>query len=386
MDRIILKEMTVVFLLGVMVFTFVLIMNKMLRLVELIVNKGVGVGTVLQLFTYFLPYSLVATIPMAVLLGVLVTHTRLASDGEILALKASGVSVLRLTRPAVVFGILGSVLTLLITIWILPSTNRALKTLVFEMTRRHVSVALQEGIFNNLIDGLTLYVEHLDPKTNQMQGIFLVDTRRPSERRVIVARDGRFTFDEQLQVVGLTLNEGTTHLSASEMTGQYRFAKFSSTTLTVDIGRALPEPIQRPLGEQELTLVQLRERAALLRSQGKNYHPPLVEFHKKLAIPMSCLLFAVGAVPLGSRIRRGGRGWSLVISVGCALGYYLLLVAGEGLGDRGKLHEGVAMWLPNLIAALAGVILLLRAELAPATLVEVMRSRRRRALRAAHGT
>jgi lipopolysaccharide export system permease protein len=348
------------------------------------VNKGVGVGTVLQLFSYLLPYSLVATIPMSVLLAVLVTFTRMASDGEVLGLKASGVSILRLTRPALFFGAMGTLLTLTITIWILPNSNRALKGLVFEMTRRHVSVGLQEGIFNNLFDGLILYVEHLDTKTNRMEGIFLVDARNRTERHVIVARDGNFTFDEQLRL-GLRLNEGTIHLSASEVDGRYRFLKFANYALSVDIGRTLPEPIQRPLGEQELTLKELRERAAVLRAQGKNYHPPLVEFHKKLAIPLSCLLFAIAAVPLGTRIRRGGRGWSIVISVACALGYYLLLVAGEGLGDRGKLHEGVAMWLPNLLAAVAGAALLARAELAPATLPEVIRSRRH-ALRAAHGS
>ncbi|HUJ77077.1 MAG TPA: LptF/LptG family permease, partial [bacterium] len=99
-----------------------------------------------------------------------------------------------------------------------------------------------------------------------------------------------------------------------------------------------------------------------------NYHPPLVEFHKKLAIPISCVLFAILGVPLGSRIRRGGRGFSLAISVAAALGYYLLIVAGQGLGDRGILPEMLAMWVPNLMAALAGVILLVRAEIYPSTL------------------
>jgi lipopolysaccharide export LptBFGC system permease protein LptF len=133
----------------------------------------------------------------------------------------------------------------------------------------------------------------------------------------------------------------------------------------------LADPIQRPLGEQELTLTELRERAATLRAQGQNYHPPLVEFHKKLAIPFSCVLFSVLGVPLASRIRRGGRGVSLALSVGFALGYYVLIVAGEGLGDRGRLPETLAMWLPNLLVAVGGAALFLKAELHPATLTQV---------------
>jgi lipopolysaccharide export LptBFGC system permease protein LptF len=147
----------------------------------------------------------------------------------------------------------------------------------------------------------------------------------------------------------------------------------------------LADPIQRPLGEQELTLTELRERAATLRAQGQNSHPPIVEFHKKLAIPFSCLLFSVVGVPLASRIRRGGRGLSLVISVGFALGYYVLIVAGEGLGDRGRIPEVLAMWLPNLLVAVGGALLFLKAELHPATLAEARRSAQTRRAAALEG-
>jgi lipopolysaccharide export system permease protein len=147
---------------------------------------------------------------------------------------------------------------------------------------------------------------------------------------------------------------------------------FSDYQLTLDMGRGLADPLERPLGEQELTLSELRERAAALRAQGRNYHPPLVEFHKKLAIPVSCILFTLVGVPLGSRFRKGGRGISLIISVGFALGYYMLIVAGEAMGDRGLVPEAIAMWLPNFLIVLAGSLLFARAELFPATLRQTL--------------
>ena len=370
-DRGIIKEMAVAFLLGLMVFTFVLLTNKILRLVELIVSKGVGIPTVLQLFLYILPYSLVVTIPMSVLLATLATFTRLAGDGEILGLQSAGVSVSRLTLPAIGCGLVASALTLLITVWILPASNQAFKNLVFQMTRRQVAVGLQEGIFNEF-EGLILYAEKLDPKTSKLEGIFLVDNRNPAERRVIVARNGQFTSDPQSLRIGLSLSQGTIHLSAAELTGRYRLLTFGQYDLALDAGRTFDSPAQRRLGEQELTLGELRQRAAELRAQGGNYHPPLVEFHKKLAIPFSCVLFTVVGVPLGSRFRKGGRGLSLAISVVCALGYYLLIVGGEALADRGLVPEALAMWLPNLLIALAGSVLLLRAHLYPATLRQAM--------------
>lgn len=373
LDRAILKEMTTAFLLGLMVFTFVLLTNKILRLVELIVNKGVGVLTILQLFAYILPYSLVVTIPASVLLATLATFTRLSTDGELLGLRGAGSSLARLAVPAVFFGIATTLVTLTITIWILPYSNQATKNLVFEMMRRHATVGLQEGIFNNVFDGLILYVERLDSRTSTMDGVFLVDSRNPSERRVIVAESGQFTSDPQELRLELTLQKGSIHLSGAELSGRYRLLTFENYALTLDANRTMADPMQRPLGEQELTLAELRERAATLRAGGQNHHPPLVEFHKKLAIPFSCALFGVIAVPLASRIRRGARGFSLMISVLFALGYYVLIVAGTSLGNQGKIPEILAMWFPNLLIAIAGAILFIRAEIHPATPLQAWR-------------
>jgi lipopolysaccharide export system permease protein len=377
LDRAILKEMTTAFLLGLMVFTFVLLTNKILRLVELIVNKGVGVGTVLQLFLYVLPYSLVVTIPMSVLLATLATFTRMSADGELLGLRGGGSSLSRLTRPAALFGAAATLVTLFITIWILPYSNQAFKGLVFDMARRQVAVGLQEGIFNS-IEGVILYMERLDPQTSEMQGVFLVDTRSPAERRVMVARSGRFTSDPTTLSISLNLHRGTTYLSGDEASGRYRFLTFEDQTLTLNTSRAFADPIQRPLGDQELTLTELRARAAALRAQGQNHHPPTVEFHKKLAIPAACLLFSVLGVPLASRIRRGGRGLSLALSVGFALGYYVLIVAAEGLGDRGRVPAAIGMWLPNVLVAVGGVAMLLRADIHPATVAQAWRRARSR--------
>jgi lipopolysaccharide export system permease protein len=372
LDRSTFSEMAAACGLGLMIFTFVLLTNKLLRLVELIVNKGVGILTVLQLFLYMLPYSLVVTIPMSVLLATLATFTRMGTDGEMLVLRGAGLSLLRLSRPAMLFGLLGSLLTLTITIWILPRSNHAFKSLVFQMTQQQASVGIQEGVFNSEFEGLVLYVDRVDPKTSRLEGVFIVDNRNPTERKIIVARNGRFISDPQILRMSLNLSDGSVHLSASELSGRYRLLTFSDYQLTLDMGRGLADPLERPLGEQELTLSELRERAAALRAQGRNYHPPLVEFHKKLAIPVSCILFTLVGVPLGSRFRKGGRGISLIISVGFALGYYMLIVAGEAMGDRGLVPEAIAMWLPNFLIVLAGSLLFARAELFPATLRQTL--------------
>jgi lipopolysaccharide export system permease protein len=375
LDRSILKEMATVFALGLLVITFVLLTSKILRLVELIVSRGVGILTVLQLFLYGLPYSLVITIPMSVLLATLLTFTRLAGDAEILALHGAGVSLFRLSRPAVLFGLLTTAVTLVITIWILPASNQAMKGLIFRISQRQATVGLQEGVFAQL-EGFILYVEHIDRKSQQLEGVFLVDNRRPKEQLVTMARTGRFSFDASKLQLTLQLDHLTSQvLSGGETSGRYRTVTSPHAELTLGVDRNISDPIQRPLGDQELSLAALLQRTAELKAQGKNYHPPMVEFHKKLAIPVCCLLFALVGVPLGSRFRKGGRGISLAISVACAIGYYMLIVAGEALGDRGLLPEAVVMWFPNALIAVLGLSLLVRGTIYPAPLTSLFARR-----------
>ena len=367
-DRGILKEMTATFLVGLMAFTFVLLTGKILRLVELIVSKDIGILTVLQLLLYILPYTLAVTIPMSALLATLVTFTRMAGDNEIVALQSAGISVARLARPAVAFGLAASAATLVITVWVVPQSHHAFNDLLFRVVWRHVAVTLQEGVFNDDFEGLVLYAEKLDARTSKLERVFLVDNRDPGEQRVIVARNGQFTSDPQNLWMELSLRQGSIHVARGELAGRYRLLTFAQYSIRLDAGRTLPSSLQRPPSDKELTLPELRQRALELRAQGKNPHPPMVAFHKKLAIPFSCVLFTLVAAPLGSRLRKGGRGLSLILSAGVAMTYYVLIVGGEALGNRGLVPEALAMWTPNLVIALVGGVLLLHAQCYPGTL------------------
>lgn len=360
LDRYILREMTSSFFLGLTTFTFILLMNKILRLVELIVNRGIGVGVVLQLLLFILPYSLVVTIPMATLLATLAAFGRLAADGEVVALKAAGVSLYRLTLPALAFATGAYLATLAITVSVLPFTNHAFKSLVFQMTRSRAAVALQEGVFNSDFEGLILFVEHIDRDTQTLDGVFLIDARQPREQRVIIARQGRLSSDPERMALTLELSGGYLHISPTDSPGRYRVLSFDTYQLGLNVSQTLAEPLERPKGNQEMTLTELREHIEDARRAGQNWRPYAVEFHKKLAIPVSCLLFGLVGPSLGAWIRRGGRGTSLALSVAFALLYYVLIVGGESLADRGLVPPAAAMWAPNVLLALLGIVLFRR--------------------------
>ncbi len=358
-DRYILKEMALTFVLGLATFTFVLLMNKILRLVDLIVTKGVTLPTILELLIYILPYSLVVTVPLSILLSTLTTYGRLAADGEAIALKMAGVSLTRLMVPALLLATVATLLTGALTLVLLPAGNRAFKGLVFQLAQQKTTLGLREGIFNGYLDEMILYVDTIQESDSTLRGVFIVDARDPEEQRLIMAEEGRLASDPTRHRLLLTLKEGNVHFSVPGGGGRYRILSFTGYTLAFPLSSRLTSALDRPRGNQELTLAELRHQIARLAAQGLAVQSLQVELHKKFAVPFACLLFVFIGVPLGFRIRKGTMGVSLVLSVVFAVIYYLLIVAAEGLGNRNYLPPMLAMWLPNLLLSPLGAYLTL---------------------------
>ncbi|MBI3990336.1 MAG: LPS export ABC transporter permease LptF [candidate division NC10 bacterium] len=359
-DRYILRELIASFLIGLLLFTFVLMMGKVLHFTELLITRGVGVQTVLTLFLYLLPYSLMVTIPLAALLALLAVYSRLSSEGEVIALHVSGLSLRRLMVPGLILGVAAYLITSVITLAILPKSNRAFKELVFRLARSHATFALQEGVFTTPVDGVILYVEQLEGGST-LKGILLMDGRDPKAERVVIAQQGAFLPSPDGQGLTLRLSNGTLHLSTPDQSDRYRLAHFDSLDFSLLKGNGAGG-LNRTRGDQEMTLGELRARISRLKVERGNFRPFQVEFHRRLAIPFTSLVFVLIGVPLGIRLKKGGRGGSLALSLGFALFYYILIVAGEDLGDRGKIPPAVAMWTPNLFLGLLGVCLVLVEE------------------------
>jgi len=360
LDRYILRELIASFLIGLLLFTFVLIMGKVLHFVELLITRGVGVQTVLTLFLYLLPYSLMVTIPLSTLLALLATYSRLSSEGEVIAMNVSGLSLRRLMVPGLILGGAAYLATSVITVAILPRSNRAFKDLIFQLARSHATFALQEGVFTTPVEGIILYVEQLEGGST-LKGIFLVDGRDPKAEKVVIARQGALLPSPDGQGLTLRLSNGTLHLATTDRPDHYRIAHFDSFDFALLKGGEAGKQ-DRVRGDQEMTLGELRATIRRLKAEGGNFRPFQVEFHRKLAIPFASLLFVLIGTPLGIRLKKGGRGASLALSLSVALLYYILIVAGEDLGNRGKVPPALAMWTPNLLLGTLGTYLVLAEE------------------------
>ncbi len=353
--------MAACFALGLGTFTFVLLMDQMMRLMDLIINKGAPVGVVLRLISYILPFSFTVTIPMSVLLAVLATYGRVSSEGEAIALKTSGLSLYRLMAPGVLFGVVATLATLWISTVVQPSSTKALKTLTHQLYHTQALTALEEGIFNTEYPGLAIYVDRSDKSDGTLHGVLVIDQRTQADQRLIIAQKGKLlnNLEDEEAPIGLQLSKGTLHASSRDNPAHYRNLDFETYDLQILNGGDIAATVARVRQIKEMNLEELRAEIARLNKDGGKPWPLQVELHKKFALPIACLILSMIGAPLAIRIKKASRGVSLALSVAFAVFYYILLATGESLGSRGRIEPALGVWLPNLTLGIIAVSLVL---------------------------
>jgi LPS export ABC transporter permease LptF/LPS export ABC transporter permease LptG len=325
---------------------------------DLIINKGVPVHLVGLLFVYLLPAILVLTIPIGVLFSILVAFGRLSADMEIVAMKACGVSPLRLLWPVMSFGLVMAAMTGYLMIDSVPKTNYAFKSLVFDIVRTQASVGVKERVFNDTFGNFVIYVDEIASDQVALRNVFVSDERKPEEQRFITAREGRLLSDEVNRRVTLRLLDGSIHETSPTALQKYREVRFRLYDITLVLENPLVKQGGAPKGDREMSLGDLQKTVAEFTQSKGNANPYLVEIHKKFAIPVACLVFSVLGVPLGIRAHRGGRWGAFVAALPILLFYYVGLTLGENVGDTGRVAPWIAMWGPNIVIGAVAVYLL----------------------------
>jgi lipopolysaccharide export system permease protein len=358
--RYFLREVAVPFLLGIGLFTFILLIARMLKLVELVVNRSVPILEIAKLFAYILPTFLEVTVPMALLLAVLLSFGRLSADSEIVALKTSGISLYQMVLPVGAFTLLVTILALLLALYARPWGNSNLKASLYEIAKTRASAGLRERVFNDDFAGLVIYVEHVEPPGDRLEGILIADSRDPNQHNTVLAKNGFLVGNEQAHSVTLRLLDGSIH---TFLPGEKSYHKTDFTTydVSLNLAVALARFSQREKDAQEMTLSELRTAIAARSAAGRPVNAELVELHRKFSLPFACLVFGLVGVPLGVQPVRAVRSRSFSVSLALIFVYYLLLTAGEATAEKGKLPAIVALWIPNVVFGALGVGLFMMA-------------------------
>jgi lipopolysaccharide export system permease protein len=355
--RYILREIAVPLVFGLCVFTFVLLIARLLRLIELVVNRGVPAWNIVKIFSYIIPSFLEVTIPMAMLLAILVAFGRLSADSEMIAMRSSGLSLYQLVPPVAIVAVLAMIATAAVSIWARPWGNRSLKTALFELAQTRASAGLKPQIFNDEFPGLVIYTEHVETATDRLHHVLISDERDPDERNTIFAREGTMISDPTSGVITLRLRDGFIHTVDADAGSEYQ-TQFESYDVNLDLRQAFAD--MRPSAPKEMTLGQLASTIAAQRASGTVSAGAEVEFHRKFSLPFACLVFALVAVPLGVQPVRAARARGFAVSLVMIFVYYLLLSGGQALAEQANVPALIGLWIPNAVFGALGAWLFLR--------------------------
>ncbi len=350
------KEFFYSFLLCLCVFTFMFLIFQIMELLELIVSKGVPFKQVSLLFIYILPSFLAITIPMAVLTSVFMTFSKLAQFNEITALKSAGISLVKIVKPVIFVSILLSFLMVFFNDKVLVWGNSNFRDMYFKIVYDRMQVAIKEKTFISDFPEHILYVEQFIPKTAKFKDIKIIKLESDKPKNVIFAESGELISDKQNMIMILKMYNGTIHhLSEKDVSRHYQI-KFKEHRINLNLKNTLANRISSK-NTSEMSLKELRnEINNPSNSQNKNILE--VELQKKISIPFACFSFALIAAPLGVMIKKSGKSIGFGISLILIVIYYAILIAGVALGERGQLIPWLAIWSPNIVISLVGILLL----------------------------
>lgn len=356
--RYITREIAIPTALGLVIFTFVLLMGRILKLVEMVINKGIPLTETAKLFLYLLPAFLVITLPLAMLLGVLLGFGRLSTDSEIVALKSSGVSLYGMMKPVLALALAVSLGTAVLTLFLEPAGNAAFRNQIFQIATSRASIGIQPRIFNDEFEGLVLYANGLDERRGTMEGVFISDERVGSTPAVILSETGRVIPNEEQRALTLRLENGTIHRRpAGEDEDTYQVIGFTTYDINLNLGQQVPAAESRRIKEGELTTSQVLDALQAAATSGER-NRMTVELHKRFILPLAPLVFALIGVPLGIQSHRSGRGGGFTLALAVFLAYYMLLSFAETLAVEGGLPPVTTLWASTVLFLAGGVYLL----------------------------
>ena len=348
--RYLVAEVLPPFFFGLLAFTFILLVGRILKLIELMITRGVPLFQMGKLFALILPTFLEMTVPMAFLLAILLGLGRMSNDQELLAMKASGVSAPQILWPIALVALVVALMTLGLTMFARPAANFALKRELYNIARNRVGTALREKVFNDDFPKILIYVEELVPPGNTAQGVLIVDQRDRVREDIILGKVARITTDEETNTLGLRLFDGSVYERQRNRPG-FSQTRFNIYDFKLDLDELVGPVRQKEAGPKEMPLTGLLTTIQTKQSGGGTAIPERMELHQRISFAFVPLVFCLLGVSLTllPRRSRANRSWGFMLCTFWLMTYYALLSLGKALGDKSILHPVAALWLPNLV-------------------------------------
>ncbi len=350
------------FLIALTVLTFVVFVHEFGRLSELLITRNASIPTIAIIAWTILPTILIFSLPLSYLIGLLVGLSGLSGESQIIALRACGVPIRTLLRPVIVLGGATGLVTAVLSIYVLPSTNDVLARLRDRISLRQATSQIQPRVFNVKFPNVVVYLDDLAVDKQRWSRVFLVDNTDPKKPRTLLARDGTWVTDAADSRLQLHLEHVTVYEVNPDDPSKDNVGNFATTDIPLTVDRSAYA------GESEQP-EQTKSKNAQFLSTAELWHgkpdtkpedrlDQLIELHRRLAVPFSILPFALLGLPLGISTKKGGRTSGFILGLGLVLLFYILFFNGIRLAHINKLSPWLGAWSANIILSALGLLAL----------------------------
>lgn len=363
--RYVLKEVLLYAVVGFVAFATILVTQNLLQRLEDLLALGFTRGDFAVILACFLGMFGAYAVPVAFLFGVLLAMGRLSSDSEVTAMQASGVGLASLVAPVLALGAAISLLTAFLLVEVEPAGRRGLRSLLESVASR--GGILEPGKFRGIGERMVFVTDR--DRENRLSGVVVSDRTDPERPYLVFAERGRFVFEPETLRAHLILEDGDVHVE-SDPTDAQRHQRIAFETLdySFDVSVLLHDS-RSHLKAREMEFDELATLVSRIDAGEAPDDPRLedlvkyqLEFHRRLALPLAPILFALVGVPLGLRRSRGARSWGALACIAVVFSYYALLSLSQFLAGGGVISAATALWIPNLAFALLALWLLRRAR------------------------
>ncbi|HHY98802.1 MAG TPA: YjgP/YjgQ family permease [Firmicutes bacterium] len=340
------------FSLCVLGFIIIVLSGQLFWISDLIIVKKAEAGMVLRLLAYKLPDAIAQSLPFASLFGCVIALSRIAKDSELAAMRTGGMSFKRVILPFMGLSIFISLGSFSLNEWVVPWANHESYNIIRRIAIEESMPQVEENVFIRGTQNRFFYVRKMDPSSRLMQDVMIYETGRDLPR-IITARKARGNGPVWY------LYNGVVHDLNAEGFVECE-ARFEQ--MKIPIEKELANFFENQKTTQEMSRRELKENIDLFARSGINVDPLLVDYHMKLSLPVAASLLTVAGAPLGVSRPRGGRMFGAVVAAMLSFGYFILASVMRSLGANSVLPPLWAAWTPDVVFAIAGIVLVILSE------------------------
>jgi len=354
LNRYLIKEFFPKFLTSLLVLTFILLMDQLFDLADLLLNKGAGLFNTVKLFLYVLPSLFMFTVPMAILSATVLLFSRMNEDNEITAIRTAGISTVGNMKPVLIVGFLISFIMIYFNSTITPVSNYKFKTLYYRILYKNPVMQFSEKNFVQ-VQNYDVYIRKITDD-NILKGVLIykweegLPTITTAETAEMAIAEGRGIL--------FRLNNGKIFQENYKKPGDFIISSFSNNEMILQLNESTEFLNRNEGGVRQLPSKVLLKKMKSLPDNIKNIY--LTEYHLRFALGLAGFLFIFVAGPVSMIAKKRAKSYGIAVMLGMIFIYYILLAAGITAGERNFLNPLVAVWIPNFTVGIAGIILIYR--------------------------